>query len=232
MCTIRYVIAIAVSLLVHGAVQAEDRPNVVVMLMDDLGYGDLSCYGATKVTTPNVDRLAAEGRRFTDAHSPASVCTPSRYNLLTGRYAWRTWNGSSTVWANDPLLIDPERYTLADLFQAQGYTTACLGKWHLGFGDRNQPGWDDVVGPDYNRPLKPGPNDVGFDYFWGFPHVGQFPHIIIENDQVLNLDPRQPLTITPDKRAGFEKDYLRRPRSGIAAALGQSGRDEMFYKHD
>ena len=211
---------------------AKDNPNVVVLLMDDLGYGDLGCYGATRVKTPNIDRLASEGCRFTDAHSPASVCTPSRYNLLTGRYAWRTWNGSSTLWANDPLLIDPDRFTLADLFKSQGYTTACLGKWHLGFGDRNQPGWDDVLGPDYNQPLKPGPNDVGFDYFWGFPHVGQYPHIIIENRRVLNLDPNHPLKITPDKRAGFEKDYLRRPRSGLAAALGQSGPDDMFYKHE
>ncbi|WP_158230940.1 sulfatase family protein [Rhodopirellula bahusiensis] len=224
-------ISLAASLLVIGSVCAKDRPNVVVLLMDDLGYGDLSCYGATKVKTPNVDQLAAAGRRFTDAHSPASVCTPSRYNLLTGRYAWRTWNGSSTLWANDPLLIDPDRFTIADLFQTQGYSTACIGKWHLGFGDRNQPGWDDILGPDYNLPLKPGPNDVGFEYFWGFPHVGQFPHIIIENDRVLNLDPNHPLKITPDKRAGFEKDYLRRPRSGLAAALGQSGPDEMFYKH-
>ena len=130
------------------------------------------------------------------------------------------------------MLIDPDRMTIADLFRSQGYKTACLGKWHLGFGDRNQPGWDDVLGPDYNRPLKPGPNDVGFDYFWGFPHVSQFPHIIIENDRVLNPKPDQPIRITPDKRAGFEKDYLRRPRSGLAAALGQSGPDEAFYKHE
>ncbi|MCA9136838.1 MAG: arylsulfatase [Planctomycetales bacterium] len=232
MSVIRTVVAFAVSLSFCLTACASDRPNVVIMLMDDLGYGDLSCYGASKVKTPNIDRLAAEGRRFTDAHSPASVCTPSRYNLLTGRYAWRTWNGSSTVWANDPLLIDPDRFTLADLFRSQGYSTACLGKWHLGFGDRNQPGWDDILGPDYNRPLKPGPNDVGFDYFWGFPHVSQFPHIIIENDRVQNLDPNQPLRITPYKRPGFEKDYLRRPRSGLAAALGQSGPDETFYQHE
>ncbi|WP_197138057.1 sulfatase family protein [Crateriforma conspicua] len=229
---IRLVIALLACFIFAGDGFSKDRPNVVVFLMDDLGYGDVSCYGATKVTTPQIDQLAAEGRRFTDAHSPASVCTPSRYNLLTGRYAWRTWNGSSTVWANDPLLIDPDRYTLADLFGSQGYSTACIGKWHLGFGDRNQPGWDDVLGPDYNRPLEPGPNDVGFDYFWGFPHVGQFPHIIIENDRVQNLDSNQPLKITPDKRPGFEKDYLRRPRSGLAAALGQSGPEAMFYEHE
>jgi arylsulfatase A-like enzyme len=107
-----------------------------------------------------------------------------------------------------------------------------LGKWHLGFGDRNLPGWDDVLGPDYNRPLKPGPNDLGFDYFWGFPHVGQYPHILIENDRVLNPKPEQPIRITPDPRPGFEKDYLRRPRSGLAARLGQQGPEEAFYEHE
>ena len=102
---------------------AFQRPNVLFILADDLGYGDLSCYGATKVATPNIDRLAAEGRRFTDAHSPSSVCTPSRYNLLSGRYAWRTWAKTGTVWANDPLLIEEDRFTLADLFKQQGYAT-------------------------------------------------------------------------------------------------------------
>ena len=120
-----------------------DRPNVVFILADDLGYGDLGCYGATKVATPNIDALARDGRRFTDAYSPSSVCTPSRYNLLTGRYAWRTWIQSGTAWAYDPLLIEPERFTLADLFKTQGYHTAILGKWHLGFGTPEMEGWRD-----------------------------------------------------------------------------------------
>ncbi len=210
---------------------AIDKPNVVIILADDLGYGDLSCQGATKVHTPNIDRLAAEGRRFTDAHSPASVCTPTRYNLLTGRYAWRTWNSSGTVWANDPMLIDPDRFTLADLMKRQGYRTACLGKWHLGFGSPDMPGWDDVLGPDYNAPLRPGPLDVGFDYFWGFPHVGQLPHVIIENDRVLGLEPDDPIRMLPDKRPGFERNYLERPRLGLAAALGVSGGKAARYEH-
>jgi len=212
-------------------VAAAERPNVLFILADDLGYGDLGCYGATEVTTPNIDQLAKEGRRFTNAHSPCSVCTPSRYNLLTGRYAWRTWVGGSTVWANDPLLIDPDRYTLGDLFKEQGYTTACLGKWHLGFGNPETPGWDNVLGPNYNGALKPGPLEVGFDYFWGFPHVGQFPHFIIENHHVLGLDADDPIRITPDKRDGFELNYLKRPRSGLAAALGYEGGKETRYQH-
>lgn len=211
---------------------AGEKPNVLFILADDLGYGDLSCYGATKVATPNIDSLAKDGRRFTNAHSPCSVCTPSRYNLLTGRYAWRTWVGSSTLWANDPALIEPDRYTLADLFKEQGYSTACLGKWHLGFGEPGMEGWDDVLGPDYNRELKPGPLEVGFDYFWGFPHVSQYPHFIIENHRVLGLEKDDPVFITPDPREGFELDYLHRPRSGLAANLGQKGGEAARYEHD
>ncbi|MEC5126174.1 arylsulfatase [Verrucomicrobiales bacterium BCK34] len=225
-------VLLLISLFFTVAATAAERPNVLFILADDLGYGDLSCYGATRVSTPNIDQLAKEGRKFTQAYSPSSVCTPTRYNLLTGRYAWRTWVGGSTVWANDPLLIDPDRYTLADLFKKQGYATACIGKWHLGFGQPGMDGWDDVLGPDYNRDLKPGPLELGFDYFWGFPHVSQFPHYIAENYRVLGLDSNDPLRITPDKRPGFELDYLHRPRSGLAAALKQEGGGETRYTHE
>ncbi len=126
------------------------------MIADDLGYGDLGCYGNRLVPTPHMDSLAAQGCRFTNAYSPSSVCSPSRYNLLTGRYAWRTWLQSGTIWAYDPLLIELDRFTLADLFRAQGYRTALIGKWHLGFGDRSLPGWNDEVGPDYNGKLRNG----------------------------------------------------------------------------
>ncbi len=223
---------IAIPCMGRGATSTEPRPNVLFILADDLGYGDLSCQGAVKVRTPHIDRLAQEGRRFTDAHSPCSVCTPSRYNLITGRYCWRTWDGGGTVWANDPLLIEPDRYTLADLFKEHGYRTACLGKWHLGFGTPGMEGWDDVLGPDYNRELKPGPLELGFDYFWGFPHVGQYPHFIIENHRVLGLDPKDPIRITPDPREGFELDYLHRPRAGLAAKLGQEGGESALYENE
>ena len=213
---------------------AFERPNVVFILADDLGYGDLSCYGATKVATPNIDRLAAEGRRFTDAHSPASVCTPSRYNLLSGRYAWRTWARTGTVWGNDPLMIEEDRFTLADLFKQQGYVTACIGKWHLGFGKPDTPGWDKILGPDYNRELKPGPLEVGFDYYWGFPHVGQKPHVIIENHRVLGLQEKDPLSILPDPRPSYDQDYLHRPRVGRegVARLEVEGGLHARYQHE
>jgi arylsulfatase A len=225
----------AATLMVPKELRAESdskRPNIVLVLADDLGYGDLSCYGASKVQTPNIDRLAREGRRFTDAHSPASVCTPSRYNLLTGRYAWRTWAKSSCVWSNDPLLIEQDRFTLGDLFKRRGYRTACIGKWHLGFGRPGMAGWDEVLGPDYNRELRPGPLEVGFDYFWGVPHVGQLPHVIIENHRVLGLSSDDPIRILPDKRPGYEKDYLHRPRLGTTTALGVEGGNSARYKHE
>lgn len=182
------------SLLAPGpAAAAAQRPNIVVILADDLGYGDVGCYGATKVRTPNIDRLAREGMRFTQAHSPASVCTPSRYNLMTGRYCWRTWAGHGTTWANDPLLIDEGRTTLASLLKEAGYVTGCVGKWHLGFGRPDTPGWDDALGPDFNGELRPGPLDVGFDRFFGMPAVGQHPNIYIDGRRVVGLDPTDPI---------------------------------------
>ncbi|MDA7882309.1 sulfatase-like hydrolase/transferase, partial [Akkermansiaceae bacterium] len=117
--------------------RAETPPNVVLIFADDLGYGDLGCYGATKLKTPNIDRLAAEGRRFTDAHSSSAVCTPSRYGLLTGEYPFRG-NGGKGIWGpaptTSPLLIPTNTVTIADLFKKSGYDTAAFGKWHLGFG--------------------------------------------------------------------------------------------------
>ena len=115
------------------------NPNIVVILADDLGYGDLGCYGATKVKTPNIDRLAREGRRFTDAHSASAVCTPSRYALLTGEYPFRR-NLFGPVMNQSPLVVDPSRATVASLLKRQGYATACFGKWHLGFGRQTEAG--------------------------------------------------------------------------------------------
>lgn len=205
-------------------------PNIVIILADDLGYGDVSCYGATKVKTPHIDRLAKEGMRFTDAHSPHSVCTPTRYALLTGRYAWRTWVRHRCVWSDDPLLIDTDRLTLPKLLKSAGYQTACIGKWHLGFGSPDSPGWDTQKGPDYNRPLKPGPLEVGFDYFFGIPHVGQFPHVFIENHRIVGLDPKDPIHIVLDKRNEDRESY--RERRNITPWHTFTGGEAARYKHE
>ncbi len=213
-----------------GAKAASERPNIVVILADDLGYGDLSCYGATKVQTPHCDRLAREGVRFTDAHAPASVCTPSRYNLLTGRYAWRTWEPHSCVWSDDPLLIETSRLTVASLLQSVGYRTACIGKWHLGFGRPGMPGWDERLGPDYNGELTPGPLEVGFDYFFGVPHVSQFPHVFIENHRVVGLRPDDPLRLIPDPRTAGRKSY--RDRLNLTPAHTFTGGKDALYREE
>lgn len=161
-------------------------PNVVIILTDDLGYGDVSCYGASKVKTPNIDRIAREGRLFTDAHSPCATCTPSRYALLSGGELWRR----GVRWGNASLLAKAKR-TLPALFKEAGYATAAIGKWHLGFGEE---------APDWNGELKPGPLEAGFDSFFGtpMPH-NEPPLVLIENRRVLNLDPQDPIVIHPPK---------------------------------
>ena len=170
---------------------AEQPPNVVLIFADDLGYGDLGCYGATKVQTPNIDRLAAEGRRFTDAHSVSAVCTPSRYALLTGQYPLRA-NGGRGVWGpapiTSPLIVDTEKTTIADVFKKAGYDTGVIGKWHVGFSkDKN----------DWKEPLRPGPQDLGFDYYFGMPVVNSAPpYVYVENDRIVGSDPDDPLTYT------------------------------------
>jgi arylsulfatase A-like enzyme len=141
---------------------AEKPPNVVFIMADDMGYGDLGSYGATHFKTPASDRLASEGMRFTDAHSPSAVCTPTRYSVLTGRYAWRSWLKNWVLLENHPLLIDTERLTMGKIFQQTGYATGCVGKWHLG--------WGEDLKPDFSDGPRPGPLEVGFDEFFGVPY--------------------------------------------------------------
>ncbi len=162
-----------------------DKPNIVLILADDLGFGDVGCYGATKVKTPNIDKLATGGRRFTDAHAASSVCTPSRYALLTGEYPFRR-NLWRPVMNPSPLVVDVKKMTIASLLKSQGYATACFGKWHLGFGDHAKPDW--------NQDLKPGPLELGFDHYFGIPVVSSHPPFVWVNDhRVVGLDPRDPL---------------------------------------
>lgn len=163
----------------------ETRPNVLLINVDDLGYGDVGCYGATKVKTPNIDRLAEEGRMFTDAHSVSAVCSPSRYGLITGRYPARAdlW---SPIFLKTSLVIDTERITIADVMKRAGYATACIGKWHLGFGNKSPVDW--------NNQLNPGPLELGFDYYFGVPVLNSHPPFVyVENHKVLGLEPDDPM---------------------------------------
>jgi arylsulfatase A len=178
----------------------ESPPNVVLILADDLGYGDLGCYGATKVKTPRIDSLAAAGRKFTDAHSASAVCSPSRCSLLTGSYPLRKNFWGPTPTPTQKLTIDTDTLTLPGLLKEVGYATACIGKWHLGLGDPR---------PDWNGDLKPGPLELGFDYYFGNPGVNSSPPFVyVENHRVVGLDPGDPLVAgkTAVSRRFPEKD--------------------------
>lgn len=167
------------------------RPNIVIILADDLGYGDLSCYGAEKIRTTACDRLAREGRRFTDAHTASAVCSPSRYGLLTGTYPWRGQRVLHHLQPNAALTIEPNQPTIAGLLKKAGYTTGCVGKWHLGFGDGNL---------DWNQPLRPGPVTVGFDYYFGVPTSNNYPPFVyVENDRVVGLKPGEKIVLKGEK---------------------------------
>jgi arylsulfatase A len=168
---------------------ATTPPNLVVILADDLGWGDPGCYGTdSRVPTPNMDRLAREGLRFTDAHSPSAVCTPTRYGLLTGRYAWRSRLKKGVLGGTSANLIDIERLTIADVLRSAGYRTACVGKWHLGLGPEGQE-------TDYTRPLRPGPLDHGFDTSLVIPaSLDMAPYLWVLDDR-----PLQPATEKTEK---------------------------------
>jgi len=168
------------------------RPNVVLILADDLGYGDLSCYGATQLKTPNIDRLAREGLRFTNAYAPGAVCSPSRYAIMTGRYDWRTAEQCGVLMENAALHIEPGRLTLGSMLQKQGYRTGYVGKWHLGLGMKAQTDW--------NAPLMPGPLEVGFHYFFGLPaNHENHPEVYVEGHGILNRIPGEPIVIEGEK---------------------------------
>jgi arylsulfatase A-like enzyme len=202
------ILGIAISLApssVHAAVP-EPHPNLVIIVTDDLGYGDLSCYGATQIHTPNVDRLAAEGMRFTRGYAPASICTPSRYSLLTGDYAWRQKGRKNSILDGDaPLAIAPESVTLPGLLRHAGYATGIVGKWHLGLGDGK-------TAVNFNSEVKPGPLEVGFDNSYIIPAtVDRVPSVWVENHRVVGLDPADPITVSYLTNISEEPTGLERP---------------------
>jgi arylsulfatase A len=179
-------IATAILLAVVSSTAAA-KPNIIVIMADDLGYGDLSCYGAKVFQTPNIDKLAAQGTRFTSGYCSASTCTPTRFSLLTGTYAFRAKN-TGIAPPNGPAIIRPGTVTLPSLLKEAGYRTAVIGKWHLGLGDEK---------PDWNGKLAPGPLEIGFDECFMLPTTNdRVPQVYLENHKVLNLDPADPLTVS------------------------------------
>lgn len=198
-----------------GKDKTPTRPNVIFIYADDLGFGDLECYGAKNVETPNVNRLAANGIRFTNGYATAATSTPSRYSMLTGEYAWRK-PGTDVAAGNAGMIIRPEQFTIADVFKSAGYATAAFGKWHLGLGDK-------TAEQDWNAPLATGPNDLGFDYSYIMAATAdRVPCVFIENGSVANYDPSAPIEVSyqrnfpgePTGRANPELLYNLKPSHG------------------
>jgi arylsulfatase A len=192
-------------------------PNIVIILADDLGYGDIGAYNPeSKIPTPHVDRMAREGIRFTDAHTPCAVCSPTRYGLLTGRYPWRTELKQQVLWPFDKPLIEKGRLTMGSMLKQRGYHTACFGKWHLGFdwptsdgsrlndtvkiGEQQRPIRDAFAKKiQFDKPVREGPITRGFDYYFGVDLPNFPPYAFIENDRLLT----QPTAMKPDGMFGW-----------------------------
>ena len=174
-----------------------DFPNIVFIMADDMGYGDPGCYGATKIKTPNIDRVARQGVRFTDAHTPSAVCTPTRYGVLTGRYCWRSRLKKGVLYSgHDPLLIEPDRLTVASLLKSKGYDTAAVGKWHVGLGLQER--------ADFSKQLEPGPLALGFNYAFILPASHDIaPYCFVENGYVVGELTEQKKRITANQNKGL-----------------------------
>ena len=179
--------SVAFIVCISGDAVTAEQPNIIVMMADDMGYGDLSCYGAKSFRTPNIDRMASEGLRFTSGYCSASTCTPTRYSFLTGTYAFRK-DGTGIAPPNSPAIIQPGTETIASILKRAGYATAVIGKWHLGLGGPD--------GPDWNGDLNPGPLEIGFDKCFLLPTTNdRVPQVYVQNHRVLNLDPNDPLWV-------------------------------------
>ena len=195
------------------------KPNVIFILADDIGYGDLSCNGSTTIHTPNVERVSNNGVRFTDAHTVAATSTPSRYALLTGEYSWRR-KDTGIATGDAGMIIRPEQTTIADLFQAKGYVTGAVGKWHLGLADK-------AGGQDWNGFITPGPADIGFDYSYIMAATGdRVPCVWVENQRVVNLDPKDPIEVS--YKEPFPGEPLGKDRPDLLTKL----RPSLNHGHD
>ncbi|QDT39611.1 sulfatase family protein [Stratiformator vulcanicus] len=185
----------------EGFAESDPRPNIVLILADDLGVGDLGCYNPeSKIPTPHMDALATDGIRYTDAHSPSSVCTPTRYAILTGRYAWRSRLKQGVLWGYDRLLIEPGRPTIPSVLKNAGYRTAGIGKWHLGLQEYDS-GEPDLK-TDYSKPMTPGPTTVGFEHYFGIPASLDMPPYVWIEDEGLESPPTRDVARQERRWAG------------------------------
>lgn len=190
-------------LLPFSALAQQQKPNIIVIYADDLGYGDLSCYGMQRIKTPNIDRLAKNGLKFTRAYATSATCTPSRFGLLTGKYPWKQQN-TGIAPGDAALIIPTDRRTLPGMLQDAGYQTAVIGKWHLGLGN---PG-----GIDWNTEIKPGPLEVGFSYAFIMPAtLDRVPCVYVENRHVVNPDPADPIQVSYKQKVGNEPTGAEHP---------------------
>jgi arylsulfatase A-like enzyme len=182
------ILLLSFAVTVNSQTTKNKKPNIILIYTDDLGYGDVSSYGTSAIQTPNIDRLAKNGVRFTNAHATSATCTPSRFSLLTGKYAWRK-EGTGIAPGDATLLIPVASTTLPGMLQKAGYNTAVIGKWHLGLGD--------AKGIDWNEKIKPGPAEIGFNYSFLIPATGdRVPCVFVENQQVVNLEKNDPIKVS------------------------------------
>ena len=222
----------------------EKLPNIVIVLADDMGQGDLSCYNPdSKIPTPNVDKLASEGTIFTDAHSGASVCTPTRYGIMTGRYCWRTKLKGKVLNGYDPCLIPEQRETIASMLKKSGYETALIGKWHLGLNWTTKEN-EEITGVkndlaesekkiDFSKPIKLGPHNLGFNYFYGVAASWDFPpYIFIENDRLVEAPTRTAGGWVGEIPEGYTKENIIKHKKEVPIAIWRTGVAASFNPQD